>query len=321
MRNLRSRFDERRLVCPWRRVGFLRMVARILSLSFVVFALLVPSAGASTFSNPAPIMIPSAGTSGVANPYPSNIVVTGLPGNVVKARVTFVGLNYPGFPRDIDTLLVGPNGLKSIVMSDLCGENTTPFSNVTLTWDDAGADPPAMGAGPCPSGSVYKPTDFQPAANDPFVAPAPAGPYPVALSTFNAGPANGTWSLYAVDDFAPDAGSMASWRLELLPSAQCAGQTATVAANVGTAGDEDLQGTPGPDVMLGLEGADTINGLGGNDVICGGAGKDKIQGGPGKDKLLGEGGKDKLRGQGGKDVCKGGPKTDTASGCEKEKSI
>jgi Ca2+-binding RTX toxin-like protein len=105
----------------------------------------------------------------------------------------------------------------------------------------------------------------------------------------------------------------------------CFGKAAT---EVGTNGDDVINGTAGPDVLVGLDGHDTIRGFGGNDRICGaggidlllgGGGDDHIDGGAGNetgmfaiagragsDTLLGGGGRDAILGGKGADVIKGG---------------
>jgi hypothetical protein len=293
-------------------------------LSAALFPVLATApAGASTFSNSAPILVPACLQgdclgSGRAEPYPSTIGVDGLPGTVAKATVTLHGV-FHNLPEEIDALLVGPGGQKELLISDACGGVTTPLTGQTFVFDDAGS--PLAAAGPCGSGT-YRPTNY--GSPDPFIPPAPAPPYNTALSDYNGGPVNGLWQLFVFDD-GPGGGVnnpiSGGWSLELLPNVQCAGATATRAASVGTAGDDVLIGTQGPDVMLGLGGNDTIQGLAGKDVECGGLGRDKLVGGDGKDRLLGEGGKDALKGGNGRDTCKGGAKPDTAKSCEKQKSI
>jgi hypothetical protein len=103
-----------------------------------------------------------------------------------------------------------------------------------------------------------------------------------------------------------------------LETTACGGRAPTIA---GTAGADRLTGTPGADVIVGLGGNDSISGLGGNDFACGGPGKDRLFGGAGKDQLRGEQGRDRLKGGGGKDFCVGGRGNDSASACEKEKSV
>ncbi|MFN2612678.1 MAG: hypothetical protein ABR536_04830 [Solirubrobacterales bacterium] len=193
--------------------------ARRLPLAFLVAAgmLAVPAtAAATTFSNPTPITIPAGAspttTFGPAAPYPSTIAVSGL-GTVLKARVTLTGITHT-YPQDIQVLLVGPTGLKTILWDEACGTAGTPLTGQTFTFDDAAATTLPF-AGPCPSGT-YKPTRPPAVTTQDFGAPAPAGPYPLALSTLNGATANGTWSLFVKDQGSGDVGSIAGgWSLDL----------------------------------------------------------------------------------------------------------
>jgi Ca2+-binding RTX toxin-like protein len=297
----------------------MRRAGRIWLLASVSAAICAAPASAATFSNTTPIDLPQCVPAdcaliGSANPYPSTISVNGLPDGVNKVRATFNGLTHQNAAQ-VDALLVGPGGQDTVLMHGVCGGAQ---SSRIWTFDDAASGSLPF-TGPCANGS-YKPTTG-PFDGIVFPPNAPPGPYAVAMSVFNGGPANGTWRLF-ISDFSAGSGGVISggWRLELA-AGSCAGKTAIEPAHVGTAGNDVLTGTSGPDVMLGFGGNDTIKGLGGNDVICGGDGKDKLKGGAAKDLLRGEGGKDKLKGQGGKDTCVGGPKTDTAEACEKEKSV
>ena len=168
----------------------------------------------TTFSNPGAIVIPGFGT---ATPYPSTINVSGLTGAITEVRVKLNGFNHT-YTSDVDMLLVGPQGQKFVLVSDV-GSNT-PSNDVTLSlYDSAAAN---MTAAPLASGS-YKPTDI-PAAPDSWPDPAPAGPYnspaPWGASTFasvfNGADPNGNWSLYVRDQFSPDAGSIAGgWDIQI----------------------------------------------------------------------------------------------------------
>ncbi len=158
------------------------------------------------FSNTSPITIPDFGA---GNPYPSTINVSGLSGNLATLKVTLTNLSHT-FPDDIDILLVGPNGAKAILMSDVGGLNG--LSNVTLTFDSL-ATTALPDSGLITSGT-YLPTDFN--IGDLFNSPAPVGPYGTDFSVFNNTNPNGVWSLYIMDDLIGDSGAIAGgWSLNI----------------------------------------------------------------------------------------------------------
>lgn len=165
--------------------------------------------GATTISNIGSITI---NDNTIATPYPSNINVSGLTGTITDLNVTISGLTHT-FPADIDMLLVGPGGQKIIFMSDVGG--ATPVSNITLTLDDeAGLLLPVT---PLSTGT-FRPNNV--GNGDTFPAPAPAGPYGALLSDFDGTNPNGTWSLYVLDDFAIDIGTIANgWSLDISTAA------------------------------------------------------------------------------------------------------
>jgi hypothetical protein len=178
------------------------------------FRLGAPVGGAPiSFSNTTPIIIPSSGPS---TPYPSTISVSGVTGNrAVKVELTNMSHT---FPDDVDFLVVGPNGQNLIILSDAGGTNDWVGDNITLT--DL-ADNLASDSGPIPAGE-YKPTNY--GANDPFVAPAPGGPYgnpaTAGTDTFesqfgtNGANMNGDWHLYVVDDLGGFTGSIdGGWKI------------------------------------------------------------------------------------------------------------
>ncbi|HEY1017147.1 MAG TPA: hypothetical protein VGE07_30815 [Herpetosiphonaceae bacterium] len=165
------------------------------------------SALAALYINPAAITIPESGT---ASPYPSTIAVSGVTGNITKARVRLNGLSHT-FPDDIDVLLVGPTGRAVILMSDAGG--SFDLNNVTLTFDDAAATA-LPDTTQIISGS-YRPTNIGP-TGDVFGGTAPTGPYSTTLAAFNGTNANGTWRLYVVDDAGPEGGAInGGWTLDL----------------------------------------------------------------------------------------------------------
>ena len=166
----------------------------------------------SVFSNSNPITINDSVTPPtLASPYPSDIVVSGVTKPVARVTVTLVSMSHT-FPDDIDILLVGPTGQKTILMSD-CG-GAPDITSVTLEFDSAVSSSLPDG-GPIGSGA-FRPTDINDGV-DMFPASAPAGPYGADLSVFAGTNANGTWHLYVVDDAGTDSGSIAfGWFLTIL---------------------------------------------------------------------------------------------------------
>jgi len=227
---------------------------RPLSLLATALALLVfaGSAGAASYSNPANVAIPGGGTVGNASPYPSTVSVSGAVGTVRKTTVTLKGFAHQ-CSIDTDMLLVGPHGQSTILMSDAgdCDNEAPLRPGVDLTFDDAATrSVPCLDKNSTPfrlPGGSYAPTDYSPPANhvqsacDPFSdldhhEPPPAGqPGPLAdvfptltkpvggwghsLAAFNNSDPNGTWSLYAVDQYSDSLGRMAGgWTLNLTTS-------------------------------------------------------------------------------------------------------
>ena len=227
-----------------------RWPARMLGLAAItatsLFLAVGTASAATTFSNTAGITIPDAPSpsgSGVGQAE-SDITASGVVGNVQKVTATLNGFAH-ACPIDVDILLVGPQGQKSILMSDIGDCKNASRPGVALTFDDAAAT-----AVPCilssatvtntlPAGT-YQPTDASPTANhgavgcDPpndgdhspggttpgslanvFNAPAPPGPWGHSLATFGATNPNGVWRLFAVDQYHGDTGSISGgWKLD-----------------------------------------------------------------------------------------------------------
>ncbi|PJF25843.1 MAG: hypothetical protein CUN53_10715, partial [Phototrophicales bacterium] len=76
------------------------------------------------------IQIPSSGN---ATPYPYNIVVSGLTGVVTDVNVNISGLTHE-WASDIDMLLVSPNGIPVMLMSDACVAER--LTNVNFSFND-----------------------------------------------------------------------------------------------------------------------------------------------------------------------------------------
>jgi subtilisin-like proprotein convertase family protein len=177
-------------------------------------------ASAATFANSAPITINDSTMFSCLNPdqvgaspYPSQIQVSGQQGSVSDANVTINGFTHSS-PTDVRVLLTGPSGQTTLLMNSSGG--TEDVSNATITFDDAAA---AMLPDPI-VGGTFKPSQGDtgcpfPADLD-FPAPAPAAPYGTDLAGFNGTYPNGAWSLYVVDAFEADDGSISGgWSLDL----------------------------------------------------------------------------------------------------------
>jgi len=249
------------------------------------------AAEAGTPSSPAPITIPAIGA---GSPYPSTIELSGLNGRVSEVQVYLMGITHPEADQ-IDVLLVGPRGQKTILMSDTCGDED--FNAKIFFFADV--SPFALPSSLCTTAHGYKPSDTEPGA-DSFDPPAPPGPYPAAMSVFNGTRPGGEWSLFVVDDEAADAGLIEDgWLLQVsVDPDRCDGRAITRA---GTGGADTLRGTPRRDVIAGLGGGDVIRGLAGRDILCGGPGPDRLFGGRGRDRLIGGPGQDTLAGGPGRD--------------------
>ena len=158
----------------------------------------------TTAANISFISIPD---SGAASPYPSTITVSGVTDPINKVTVTLRNFHHT-FPSDVDVLLVAPNGQRAVLMA--AAGASFDSNGLDLTFDDAAATQlPSMTS--LMSGT-YRLSNYR--SPNSFPSPAPGGPYASSLSTFNGGSANGTWSLYVVDQAAGDSGSFTSgWTL------------------------------------------------------------------------------------------------------------
>lgn len=145
------------------------------------------------------------------NCYPLSVAVSGLTSRIDKVVVTLHNVTHT-WPDDLDVLLVGPAGQRVLLMSD-CGLDNA-ITDVTLSFDDdAAASLP--NSDPGISSGTYKPTNFDRLSDD-FSPPAPPEPYVTNLSVFKGQSANGTWSLYVMDDSPENAGYIADgWSLAL----------------------------------------------------------------------------------------------------------
>ncbi|MBK8811167.1 MAG: VCBS repeat-containing protein [Acidobacteria bacterium] len=155
---------------------------------------------------------------GVPSNYPSIADINSLSGTVTKVRVTLTNFTHT-FPGDLDILLVGPNGQRTILMSDAGGGNPGVTGRTYIFDQSAAANFPTTSA---PSG-IYKPfngdgpANIEPGAIDVFPTPGPgSNNYGAAnLDVFNGTDPNGIWNLYVVDDELGDTGFLSTFTLEV----------------------------------------------------------------------------------------------------------
>ena len=178
---------------------------------------------ATAFRNATNIAINGGGPGG---PYPSTITVFGGPPTIGSMRVTLYDFSSQS-PDNADFLLVGPNGMKFILLAG--GGGLTQGGPATLNFTDT-AGQVVQDNGPLATGD-FEPTSWLNVGN--FPAPAPAAPYNLPGSTvggsstqtlfgnFGGTDANGVWSLYLRDRSLTPAtiGNVAGgWGLEFLAS-------------------------------------------------------------------------------------------------------
>ncbi|MGZ4973543.1 MAG: hypothetical protein ACXWDN_12350, partial [Limisphaerales bacterium] len=166
----------------------------------VTFSFIVPSS--NSFTNGVGVTIPS---SGPASPYPSTITISNVPGVVSKAVLKLSKVTHT-FPNDVNVLLVSPTGQSVIAMAHCGGAHS--MTNVDITLDDAAAT--YLSAAQIASGT-YKPSAYSPIPSFPAFSGTPS----TTLSALNGSTANGTWSLYVLDDAAGNSGSIGGWSLTL----------------------------------------------------------------------------------------------------------
>ena len=179
------------------------------NLGTVAFTFVLPTT--LTFANTNRIDIPSTlqdqQQPGPASPYPSPITVSGITGLVGKVTVTLSNFSHT-FPHDVNLLLVGPNGVKTLLMSDAA--DGASANAIDLTFDDSA--PSALPASGGITSGAWKPSVYN--SSPTFTNPAPAGPYNSVLSVFNGPITDGDWYLYANDDSQGDFGAVVGgWAL------------------------------------------------------------------------------------------------------------
>jgi large repetitive protein len=192
----------------------------------VLLASGVAAAAVLTFSNTSQILIRDATVVGVdsipraADPYPSQISVSGFSGTILDVNVILKGYTH-GFAEDVGVVLVGPQGQKALLMSDVGGFSGVVGVRLKLDDEATASLPDDFNEGRITSGT-YKPTQGTrgggegcPAPAD-FPSPAPTSPYGTSLSVFDGTEPNGIWQLYVLDDCDSDRGKIrGGWSLRI----------------------------------------------------------------------------------------------------------
>jgi hypothetical protein len=171
-----------------------------------------------TFTSTVPLTIPEGApniTAGKAVPFPAAIEVSGYTnGTITDVNVIVEDFSHQ-VPKDVDLLLSSNDGRRSLVMSDVGGNETV--LSLDLTLDDEAPSPLSaldLSAGTFQPANYLQLTDSDPA--DPFAAPAPAPDGNSTLSTFDGANPNGTWRLWAMDDLVGGEGSIGGgWALQI----------------------------------------------------------------------------------------------------------
>lgn len=204
-----------------RRTGALLATGVLLATVLTAWVGVEPAGAASTATVKNTAKITGQPT-GQANPYPSTITVSGLGTSLLGMKVVLRGVDHT-CTKDLDILLVAPDGTKTTLMSDN-GAPAIEFSGCTdvkkdsITFDDACAD----FANAMPSGAniCVRPSDNDALGHQGDSWPSVGDNFPALnLSTFNGKNPNGQWKLYVVDDANDDRGDInGGWELQLVTS-------------------------------------------------------------------------------------------------------
>jgi subtilisin-like proprotein convertase family protein len=236
-----------------------------------------PPAGADstkTVANTAGIAIPDSGN---ANPFPSTINVSGVGTELTGLKVVLRNVNH-SCTKDLDVLLVGPDGTETVLFSDN-GQPAITFDGCTnlvkdaVTIDDTCPD---FGNSMPGGESSTDPICVRPSDNDSLGhqgdnwGSVGASAQALNLSTFNGKNPNGAWKLYINDDSDGDSGTIGSWEVQITThnSAPTANPQ-VVTAYKGTSVPVTLTGTdPDGDALTCVVPAATTQGKG----VLGGSG-------------------------------------------------
>lgn len=172
---------------------------------------------ARSFSSSVGMTVPQATGQVQADVYPAITEVRGFrKGKVQDVNLTLTGLSHE-YTRDLDVLLVAPNGRSVLVMGDAGAVGTlSSVSGLNITFDDQAGAPVPKDPNPLVSGR-FRPANYDSTGDESgFPAPAPGSGAAAKLGTFNGIDPNGTWRLFVVDDAEDDdTGSIAGWSLRI----------------------------------------------------------------------------------------------------------
>jgi subtilisin-like proprotein convertase family protein len=197
-------------------------VSCVLATSTLTAWIGVQPAGAATtatFKNATKI---TGQPTGPANPYPSTISVSGLGTSLLGMKVVLRGVDHT-CTKDLDILLVAPDGSKTTLMSDNGApaieiSGCTDVKKESITFDDSCPD----FANSMPSGAniCVRPSDNDALGHQGDSWPGVGDDFPALnLSTFNGKNPNGQWKLHVVDDANDDRGDInGGWELQLITS-------------------------------------------------------------------------------------------------------
>jgi hypothetical protein len=255
-----------------RRTGAIALACALLAGALASVLGGTPAGADSTkvVANATAISIPDSGS---ANPFPSTINVSGVGTDLTGLKVKIKNTSH-GCAKDLDVLLVGPNGTKTTLFSDNGHAALLPscsdLNKTSITIDDACADfGNAVPGGadicvrPSDNDSLGHQGDSWPGVGNDFAA--------LNLSTFYGSNPNGAWKLYVVDDSGDDSGSFAGgWELQVTTkNSPPVANPQVVTAYKGTTVPVTLTGTdPDGDALTCVVPSSTVNGKG----ALGGAG-------------------------------------------------
>ena len=334
----------------------MRVLSLVAAVVLGVLTLSTRSSFAVEFCNTTPII----GNGGApaplpSNPYPSTISVSGLTGTITDVNVRLLDIDTRGggdglhWVEDLDVLLVAPDNSNAILMSDAGGNNSEssgPVVNTNLTLDDQAAN--QLPADTALSSGTWRPVndsdvDPQISPDDQWPAPAPAPSGSSTLSTFNGKNPNGTWSLYAVDDYGQAAVDInGGWCIDIITAVNgtTSSTTSTTLPTTTTSTTTTLPPTTTststtttttlpptttststtlPPTTTSSTSTTVPSGLlcdGRTPTIVGTSSGERLVGTAGPDVIMGLGGDDQIVGLGGDDVICGGPGNDQLIGGE-----